>query len=62
MIHFTWEQLGTFPGSVLPDIYGEAAVAGHWVLVGAFQGDRGFGSTTHFTAEDHRLPKCTHHV
>lgn len=25
--------------SVLPDINGEAAVAGHWVLVRALQGD-----------------------
>lgn len=47
---------------MLPDVDGEAAVAGHRVLVGALQGDGGFGSSTDFTAEDHRLPKRTHHV
>lgn len=47
---------------VLPDVDGEAAVAGHWVLVGALQGDGGFGSPTDFTAENHRLPERTHHV
>ena len=48
--------------AALPDVYGEAAVAGHRVLVGAFQGDGGFGSSTHFTAEDHSLPERTDHV
>lgn len=47
---------------VLPDVYGEAAVAGHWVLVRALQGDGGFGSSTDFTAEDYSLPERTHHV
>lgn len=46
----------------LPDVYGEAVVAGHRVLVGALQGDGGFGSSTDFTAEDHGLPERTHHV
>lgn len=48
--------------SVLPDVYGEAAVAGHWVLVGALQGDGGFRSSTDFTTEDYSLPEGTHHV
>lgn len=47
---------------LLPDVYGEAAVAGHRVLVGAFQGDGGFGSSTDFTAENYSFPKCTHHI
>lgn len=47
---------------LLPDVYGEATVAGHWILVWAFQGDRGFGSSTHFAAEDDGLSERTHHV
>ena len=48
--------------SVLPDVYSEAAVAGHRVLVGALQGDAGFGSSTHFAAEDYSFPERTHNV
>ncbi len=48
--------------SVLPDVYGKAAVAGHWVLIWALQGHGGFGSSTDFTAEDYSLPERTHHV
>lgn len=55
-------QTHTHMHLVLPDVYGEAAVAGHWVLVGALQGDGGFGSSTDFTAEDYSLPECTHHI
>lgn len=45
-----------------PDVDGEAAVAAHGVLVGTLQGDGGFGSSAHFTAEHHGLAKRTHHV
>lgn len=48
--------------TVLPDVYGEAAVAGDGALVGAFQGDGGFGSPADFAAEDDSLPESTHHV
>lgn len=45
-----------------PDVDGEATVAAHGVLVGTLQGDGGFGSSAHFTAEHHGLAKCTRHV
>lgn len=45
-----------------PDVDGEAAAAAHWVLVGTLQGDTGFGSSTHFAAEHHRLAERAHHV
>lgn len=47
---------------LLPDVHGEAAAAGHRVLIGPFQSDAGFGPSADFTAEDHRLPKGTHHI
>jgi len=47
---------------LLPDVDGEAAVAGHRVLVGALQGHRGFGSSTDFAAEDDSLSERTNHV
>lgn len=62
MTTFSLKHTHTRTHSVLPDVDGEAAVAGHRVLVGALQGDGGFWSSTDFTAEDHRLPKRTHHV
>lgn len=49
-------------GCSLPDVYGEPAAAGYRVLIGAFQSDGGFGSSTDFTAQNHRLPKRTHHI
>lgn len=47
---------------LLPDVHGEAAAAGHRVLIGPFQSDAGFGPCADFTAEDHRLPKGAHHI
>lgn len=47
---------------LLPDVDGEAAAAGYRVLIRAFQSDGGFGSSTDFTAENHRLPKRAHHI
>lgn len=46
----------------LPDVHGEAAAAGHRVLIGPFQSDAGFGPSADFAAEDHRLPEGAHHV
>lgn len=59
----TWNRKATKTRmSQAPDVNGETAVAGHRVLVGALQGDGGFGSSTRFAAEDHRLPEGTHDV
>lgn len=46
----------------VPDVNGEAAVTGDWVLVRTLEGDGGFGSSTNFTAEDHGLSERTDHI
>lgn len=35
----SWTHLVFLVVSLLPDVYGEAAVVGHWILVGALQSD-----------------------
>lgn len=46
----------------VPDIDGESVVVDQQALIWSFQGDGGFGSSAHFTTQDHSFSQSTRDV